>query len=40
MKALDWGIEDTGFLATLAEILQIILTIISAIASLFGGTAA
>lgn len=40
MKALDWGFEDTGFLAALAEILQIILTIISAIAGLFGGTTA
>ena len=38
MKALSWGLDDTGFLASLAEILQILLTIISALSALFGGS--
>lgn len=37
MKALDWSLDDNSFLSSLAEILQVLLTIISALVSIFGG---
>ncbi|HNT89508.1 MAG TPA: hypothetical protein PKL84_16725 [Candidatus Hydrogenedentes bacterium] len=40
MKTLDWNLGNDSFLATLAEILKIILAIISALVSLFGGQTA
>lgn len=40
MKALDWDLGNNSFLETLAEILQVILTIINALVALFGGQSA
>jgi len=37
MKALDWDLGNNSFLESLAKILQIILSVITALVSLLGG---